>query len=122
MASSIASATGSPSHLVFNFDEGMLSVKRSNKGTQGVQDQNSHDDLAFKESIFKDVEQFSLPEGTTYDANSTLNSDDSMVEYRFFPNGEAAGSQLSILIAGIYPLLIDIDRLTGKPLFSEYEK
>ena len=122
MASSVASATGSPSHLIFNFEEGTLSVKRSNNGSQRTQNHDTNDELEFKESIFKDVEQFFLPEGTTYGTNSILNSDGSMIEYRFFPNGEAAGSQLSILIAGTYPLLIDVDRLTGKPLFSEYEK
>ena len=120
MASSVSSATGKPSRLIFNFDDGTLSVERSEARTREIGD--AYDDSnVIRESIFHDVEQFILPEGTKFDSNSNYVSDETNFEYRFFPNGEAAGSKLPITIAGTYPLVIDVDRLTGKPLFYDHE-
>lgn len=120
MASSVSSATGKPSRLVFNFEDGTLSVKRSAANSQGINEPRA--DGLTRESIFQDVEQFILPVGTKYDTNFSYNDDESNLVYRFFPNGEAAGSKVSIMIAGTHPLVIDIDRLTGKPLFYDYKK
>ena len=117
MASSIALATGKPARLVFNFSEGTMSVKRSDTNNQGTEPPDEDMDLN-RESIFKDVEQFLLPEGTAPDPLM----DDETVEYRFFQNGEAAGSEVSLLITERQRISIDVDRLTGRPLVSVYEE
>ena len=119
MAASAATATGKSSKLVFDMDKGNLVVEMSGSKKSENSDFDFGD--APRESIFKEVKEFPLPKGTTLDPHSNYLDVDQKGEYRFFPNGEASGSKLSFLIGGSYLLLVDIDRLTGKPLFFDYE-
>ena len=121
MASSIASATGNPTTLTFDFTKDRILVERSSTSTS-----NSFPEFSESEqsgSIFDDLRQFHLPKGTERDPDSFLQDfGDSHLEFRFFPNGEASGPELIMLIEGNLKLTLDVDRLTGRPMITTYEE
>ena len=120
MASSVASATGHPAKLIIDINEAQIRIERGGKAR--IQSADT-DEIGFRQqgSIFDEIEKFLLPAGTTQDPNSFLINDENEFLYRFFPNGEAVGPRLEILISGTHPLTIDVDRLTGRPLITENE-
>ncbi len=115
MASSIAAASGKPVKLKFNIEQKSIDINRS------ASTNTSHFEDEFdmpRGSIFDDLKQFYLPESTELDPHSFNDYSDDAFEYSFFPNGEAAGPNISILIEESIVVSIDVDRLTGKPLIK----
>ncbi len=121
MAASIATSTGQPVMLILNLNDREIRVDRGGGSQQHRNVRNSGENQV---SMFHDVESFSLPEGTKpdpYAVNSGSSEVEGQSEYRFYPNGEAIGPRMSILIPGNQRVTIDVDRLTGHPLVTEYE-
>ena len=120
MASSIASASGQPTKLIFDFEGEKIQVERGSRSSTSPLSENNDENQA-RVSLFEDVSEFLLPSGTVQNPNSFDFSDNNRFEYQFFSNGEAAGPELEILISGTHPMTIDVDRLTGRPLITENE-
>ncbi len=118
MASSIAAATGKPVKLKFDIEEKSIDINHS----KALNTSHADDDFDTPGgSIFDDLKQFKLPGSTEIDPNSPHSFSENAFEYSFYPNGEAAGPKISILIEQSIILSIDIDRLTGKPVIAADE-
>ncbi len=115
MASSIAAASGKPVKLKFNLEQKSIDINHAASTTV-----NRHIDEsdAPRGSLFDDLKQFKLPESAELNPHSFHDDSDDAFEYSFYPNGEASGSGISILIEESIALSIDVDRLTGKPLIK----
>ena len=121
MASTIASATGMPAKLIFDLGENHIQIERSSPSKSYNSGEGETDALS-SPVLFNDVQKFNLPLKTVVDDDQFfIDPVDGPIEYQFYPNGEASGPEVSILISGYYRLTIDVDRLTGRPLILENE-
>jgi len=65
--------------------------------------------------------EYDMPKGIEWHLENGNESSDTAPFFVFFPNGEATGGGLEFT-AGRRQFLLDIDRLTGRPLLTEKER
>jgi len=121
-ASSLALASGRPVALNFEFEHQRIRLEPQGTAVALASPAENLDEPEVEEqprgSVFMDLELFLLPPTA---APAPLIGDapeDEMGHFLFYPNGEAAGAILYLRV-GSRALVVDVDRLTGRPLLSE---
>ena len=125
-ASNRALSTGSTMKLTFNFDSSkvqIVSVGKPGGGGRASSSSGGQSPASPVERHFKKYGNFKLPETVQLDENR-LPADwnpDELTTFYFYPNGEAVGPTLPIVVNEMIQVDIDVQRLTGKPLYHEQD-
>lgn len=124
-ASSRALSTGSTMKLTFDFESSKVSITSVGGGRGGSATRT--DGGASPEGPvarhFAKYGNFELPEVVKLNENRLSRdwAEEESTVYYFYPNGEAVGPTLPLLVNEMIEVDIDVVRLTGKPMYVEHD-
>jgi hypothetical protein len=121
-ASNRALSTGSTMKLTFDFEGGKVSIT-------GVGGSGSGGGGSSKEAPspvarhFAKYGNFELPETVKLNENRLARNweEEENTVFYFYPNGEAVGPVLPLLVNEMIEVDVEVIRLTGKPLYHEHK-
>jgi prepilin-type N-terminal cleavage/methylation domain-containing protein len=125
-ASSRALSTGTTMKLTFDFEGSKVTITGVGGGRGGGVNTASGDSGKPDGPVarhFAKYGNFKLPEMVKLNENRLSRGweDEEGTVYYFYPNGEAVGPMLPLLVNEMIEVDIDVVRLTGKPMYVEHE-
>jgi prepilin-type N-terminal cleavage/methylation domain-containing protein len=125
-ASSRALSTGSTMKLSFDFEGGKVNITGvggSRGGGNTSANSGGSGPVGPVAKHFAKYGNFDLPGDVTLNENRLSHDWEERENalYYFYPNGEAVGPALPLVIKGMIEVDIDVVRLTGKPIFVEHD-
>jgi type II secretory pathway pseudopilin PulG len=115
-ATTIAAASGRPVRVQLVLDQHLLQVHRPAAAPTA----DGRPTGAGR--IFDRLQFFALDDSVVLDTMVVeVPEDPAILTYRFYPNGEASGPEIPLRIAD-RPYVLDVDRLTGRPLIRASEE